>query len=250
MLKKRIYSTALLAAVFGIGAMVATSAQAHTDDESSYLAKRPPVVSLQSEAVTEVQQDTVTIYLATEFNEATQVKVDEQLRKVVDSVLAEAKKQTEIKVSSSGYQVYPTSDRKGAISGWRGRAELKLESTDIQAAGKLAAQLSDRMPVSRLSFSVSPQARAEYEKNLLKEAIDNFQARAQIISENMGFVTYRYKDVNVGGSGANYRPVMKQAMMASDSVGAAASAESLSLESGTENISVSVSGSIYLQNSK
>ena len=249
MVKKLTRSTVLvIAAMVASGSFVAV-AQASSSNDEAYLSKRPPVVSLQSEAITEVQQDTVSIYIAAEFNEPTQAAVDEQLRKAVDSVLTEAKQQDVVKVSSSSYQVYPTSNRQGSISGWRGRAELKLESQDIPAAGKLATQFSDRMSVSRLNFSVSPKARAEHEKALLKEAITNFQERAQVIAENMGFSAYRYKDVNVGGSGANYRPMARQAvMMASDSVGSAASKESLALESGTEDISVSVNGSIYLQN--
>jgi len=228
----------------GTGAALAHSEK---QDHDAHWAKRPPVISLQSEAVTEVQQDKVTIFLATEFNEATQAEVDQQLRKVVDSVIAEAKQQEVVNVSSSHYRVYPTSDRKGAISGWRGQAEIKLESTDIQAAGELATQLSDRMAVSRLYFSVSPEARAQYEKELLSDAIDNFKQRAQVITDNMGFASYQYKEVNVGGSGANYMPVGRSAMMASsDVMSSAPMQEKLALESGTEHISVSVNGSIYL----
>lgn len=250
MLKRLTFSTVVSFAALVASAPLITAAHAESKSEDTYVGKRAPIVNLQSEAIAEVQQDTVTIYLAAELGAKTQNEVDEPLRKVVDSVLAEAKQQKEVKVSSNGYRVYPTSDKDGSITGWRGRAELKLESTDIQAAGKLAAQLSNRMPVSGLQFSVSPQARATHEKALLQEAIANFQDRAQDITEKMGFSSYRYKEVNVGGTGSNYHPIPRQAMMASDSVGAVTYKENMALESGTEYINVSVNGSIYLQNGK
>lgn len=249
--KRTFSSKKAAAAVLAAYGMLALplSAMANEDDASKAL-QRPPVISLQSEAYAEVEQDTVTIYLAAEFDDALQTNVDKKLREALEAVLAEGRKQELVKVSSGNYRIYPNSDRKGAITGWRGRAEVQLESTNVAAAGELAAKMSKDMPISGLSFSVSPEARAKHEETLTEDAIKRFQSRAKQIATTMGYADYRLNEVNVGGSGGYYRPPVMRAMAADAGSFKAVSTESMPLESGTEQVSVSVNGSVYLLGGK
>lgn len=249
--KRTFSSKKAAAAVLAAYGMLALplSVMANEDDVSKAL-QRPPVISLQSEAYAEVEQDTVTIYLAAEFDDAQQSNVDKKLREALEAVLAEGRKQELVKVSSGNYRIYPNSDRKGAITGWRGRAEVQLESTDVAAAGELAAKMSKDMPISGLSFSVSPEARAKHEEVLTEDAIKRFQSRAKQIATTMGYADYRLNEVNVGGSGGYYRPPVMRAMAADAGSFKAVSTESMPLESGTEQVSVSVNGSVYLLEGK
>lgn len=204
-----------------------------------------PQAQLQAEANAEIAQDTVKITLATELSDTTQTAVADALSKALQDTMKQAKAdaqgKTAIKISSGNYRIWPMNDRDGKITNWRGRAEILLESTDFPAASELAAALSDRMPVDNLRFSVSPQARAKKEEALLQEAVQAFRDRAQALTQAFGFAGYTIKEINLGGSGARYESAPRMMAMA------AADKASVPLEGGTEMVSVSINGSIFLQ---
>lgn len=135
-------------------------------------------------------------------------------------------------------------DKDGNISNWRGRGEISLESQDFAAASELAATLTDLMAVSSVNFSLSPQARAAEEQRLLDQAAQAFRARAQALTDALGFASYTLRNIDLGGAGAQYEVAsrgMPQAAMF-------AAADSIPLEGGTETVSVSIHGSVFLQN--
>lgn len=204
-----------------------------------------PYAGLQAEAVTEVARDTVRITLAAEVRDSEQVEVAASLSRTVDSVMNQLNGQEGVKTYSGNFQVWPMNDRDGRISDWRGRAEVILESMDFELASKLAADVSDRMPIANLAFSVAPQERARYEAELLNQAADAFKARAQALTDAFGFDSYTIREIRLGGAGASYQPEGRRmmAMAADASVG-------VPLEGGTERISLSVEGTIFLHSSK
>src|SRR5690606_27703282 len=162
---------------------------------------RGPRASLNAQASTEIAQDTVQIVLAADLRADTQAKASEALNTRLDAVMAKAKGQKGIEARSGAYRIWPSTDQDGKISEWRGRAEIILKSRDFGAASQLAADLGSDMPIAGLSFSVSPEARAAAEKKLLAEAVEAFKARAQALTEALGFAAYRYDTVDLGGSG-------------------------------------------------
>src|SRR5690606_40994758 len=64
------------------------------------------------------------------------------------------------------------------VTGWRGRAEIILESKDFAAASALAGKLAEHMPIGGIAFSLSDEARNEEEKRLLTQAANAFRDRA------------------------------------------------------------------------
>lgn len=201
-----------------------------------------PQASLRAEASTEVVQDTVKITLASEVSATTQAAVAKALSKTLEAVMADAKGNPKVEVSSGNYHVWPMNDDKGKISNWRGRGEIFLKSTDFAAASELAGKLGDRMPIANLSFSVSPQVRAKQEQALLTEAVNAFQERAKALTDAFGFAGYSIRNIDLSGAGAQYRPAPRMAAMS-----AAADKVSVPLEGGTETVTLSISGSIFLQ---
>lgn len=231
--------------VMGI-AMVAAlfTLPAHAHDETASKTQYP-YASLQAEAVTEVARDTVRITLAAEVRDSEQAEVAASLTRTVESVMKQLKGQEGVKTYSGNFQVWPMNDRDGRISDWRGRAEIVLESMDFELASKLAAEVADRMPIANLAFSVAPKERARYEAELLSEAAAAFRDRAQALTDAFGFDSYTVREIRLGGSGASYQPEARRMMaMAADSGG------SVPLEGGTERISLSVEGTIFLHSSK
>lgn len=204
---------------------------------------KTPVATLQAAASARIAQDTVRITLASEVSDTSQTAISDALGKTMDSVMKQAKADTRVKVSSGNFRIWPMNDQDGKISNWRGRGEIYIESADFGAASQLAAALSDRMPISNLDFSVSPEARANKEEALLGEAAQAFRDRAQALTTAFGFTAYSIKEINLDGAGTRYESAPRMMSMAADKVG-------VPLEAGTETVTVSIRGSIFLNSAE
>ncbi|WP_345796035.1 SIMPL domain-containing protein [Castellaniella sp. MT123] len=226
----------LLALGAALAAPVAATAKAQGDDRPTR-----PQATLSAQASTEVQQDTVQVTLAAEVSDASQEKVSDQLNARLDSVMKQAQGHQGIEARSGAYRIWPMNDRDGRVSEWRGHAEILLQSRDFAAASRLAAQLADRMPIAGLTFSVSHDRQTAEEQKLLGQAVTAFKARAQALTQALGFAGYRLRSVDLGGAGdlpPSPGPRMMRAM-AADSAAAP-------IEGGRQTLSVSVQGTIVL----
>jgi len=207
-----------------------------------------PTLSLSAAATSEVAQDKVTITLANEIEGNDQAKLSQQLNQLLETTLAEAKRNTAVTARSGNYNVWANTDRNGRITTWRGRAELILESKDFGAASKLAGELSRQMAVSNVSFSLSREAREAAEKKLLTQAADAFLARAQAAAKAFGYSSYRVQNIELSGGGSAVpvpRPMVAMAK-SSFSSGSAAYADA-PLEAGQVTVTLSVNGTVSLQ---
>ncbi len=231
----RFLSSLLLCA--GILALVPAQAHGPRASETS------PRASLQAQAVAEVAQDTVRITLAAELADASRDTVSETLAATLQRAMARAKAQTTVKVTSGNTRIWPMNDREGRVSDWRGLGEIHLESTDFDAASRLAASLGDGMAITSVSFFVSARQRALEEQALLTQAAEAFQARAQALALALGYDGYRLRSVELGGSGAQFE--MAPRAMQAQAIQFKA-ADSVPLEGGTEMVTVSVQGSVWL----
>lgn len=234
----------LSGALVGIGAsllMLTASAQEGGVDHPA--AQPWPQLTLSAQASAEVPQDTVKITLASELVGASQAMVAAKLGKALDSVMKQAGADPKVTASSGNYRVWPVNDKNGKISNWRGRAEVILESADFAAASDLAGELSDRASIVNLAFFVSPRARAKQEQMLLTQAAQAFRERAQAATAAFGFSSYDVRTIDLNGAGASFQPSPRMMSMA-------AGKSPTPLEGGTETITVSVQGSIFLHSPK
>lgn len=206
-----------------------------------------PILNLDAQAYTEVDQDTVIITLQASRQSSEQSVVSKALSETVSAVLQEIKKQEKVKVSSGNYFVRPQHNKEGVITGWQGQSQLLLESTDMLAASELAAQYQDKMPVSNVSFTVSKKARYQAEQQLMIDVVEAFNQRAQTMVSALNYGGFEIKDMQLGSSGAVYRsPQAYNESMLMRSV----ASDSIPIESGTEDITLSLSGAIYLLDKK
>ena len=102
---------------------------------------------------------------------------------------------------SGSFTVYPSTDRDGRISAWRGRTEVVLESHDFAAASKLAGKMSSIDASRQRAFSLSPEAQRAAEQKLSTQAIDSFREQAQASAQAFGYSGYSIREVNVGHNG-------------------------------------------------
>ena len=222
----------------------------------------PPqnVLQLTAEASAEVQQDLLTITLATSRDGADAATVQTQLRQTLDAALVEARKAVragQLEVRTGAFSIYPRYSSKpvaagNSIVGWQGRAELVLEGRDIGAISQLAGRLGAVSPaagngltVVRVAFALSREARETAEAEVSTRAIGRFKVRAESYARQFGFAGYSLREVTVGGSEAvspfnpgNFRTMRAAAVPAAEEV--------QPVEAGKSTVSVTVGGSIQL----
>ena len=201
------------------------------------------VLSLSAQASAQVPQDVVNITLFYEQEAADPSSLTGTLNQRAEAALREAKGVDGVTAKSGSFTVYPSTDRDGKISAWRGRTEVVLESHDFAAASKLAGKMSSSMQVGSVAFSLSPEAQRAAEQKLVSQAIDSFRKQAQSAAQGFGYSNFTIREVNVGRSGAQPRPVM---MMQSRAMSADAKMAPIAMEAGTTTVTVDVSGSVQM----
>ena len=237
---KKNTTSARAAAVLLAGAAMAQSAFA----QSVIQAQPSGVLSLAAQASADVPQDVVDITLFYEQEAQDPASLTSVLNQRADAALRQAKGVDNVTAHSGSFTVYPSTDRDGRISAWRGRTEVVLESKDFAAASKLAGKMSDSMQVGSVTFSLSPEAQRASEQKLSTQAIASFKQQAQSSAQAFGYSGYAIREVNIGRNGSSPRPVM---MMAARSMSADAKMSApMALEGGTSTVTVNVSGSVQM----
>jgi predicted secreted protein len=202
------------------------------------------VLSLAAQASAEVPQDVVDITLFYEQEASDPASLTDALNQRADAALKQAKGVAGVSARTGSFSIYPSTDRDGRISAWRGRTEVVLESRDFAAASKLAGQMSSTMQVGNVAFSLSPEAQRSAEDKLSSQAIASFRQQASASAQAFGYSGYTIREVNVGRNGVAPRPVMMMSMRASGAE--AKSAAPMPIEGGTSTVTVNVSGSVQM----
>lgn len=198
-------------------------------------------VELQAEAQREVQNDLLNAVLYVEVEDASAATVADAVNTRINEALRSARDSKSVRVRTGNNQTYPVYSKGNTLQGWRGRGEIRLDSTDFQAASELIGKLQARMQLGNISFSVSPETRRNVENELITEAINRFKARAEIIKSALSGRGYKLQRLNIA-SGYN-APQPRLAMAR-----AAASAEVAApgLEGGVSQVSVHANGAIEI----
>lgn len=197
-------------------------------------------VSLRAEVSSEVAHDRMHVTLYSEAQHQDPAQLAAQTTRILNEALQRARKADGVIVSQGSRSSYPVYEEKGQkITGWRERAELRLESGDFAKLSGLTAELMNTLKMSGMSFSVSDPIRKQNEDALLKDAVAAFQARAQLATEALGGKDYKIISLNLS-NGSGYQPMMRSSSM-KFSMDAAPTPE---VEAGTRQVSVSADGVI------
>lgn len=210
-------------------------------------ARRAPELTLKAQATAQIPQDTVTITLVTEHEGKTQAEVGQKLTAALNAAMPGAKASETVQARNGAYSVWAMTNREGKVTGWRGRAEILLESRKFGDAAELAGKLADTMPVGNIVFSLSNEARAEQEGKLLAEAAQAFRDRALAAASAFGFKGYQIRKLDLGGGGDVY---MQRSPAPRYDGGVALSSMAkaeVPLQPDMVSVSVQVNGTVYLQ---
>ncbi|WP_334043517.1 SIMPL domain-containing protein [Burkholderia ambifaria] len=245
MTKKTALALSLALAAAVPVALTLVSPAAHAQAANPHFPEPAGVLSLSSQASADVPQDIIHITLFYEQQAKDPGSLTSALNQRADAALAQAKGVSGVTAHTGAFSVYPSTDRDGKISAWRGRTEVVLESRDFAAASKLAGQLSNQMQIANVEFSLSPEAQRAAEQKLTTEAIKSFRARADEAAKAFGYGSYSIRDVNVGG-GRNVQPYPRMMAMAAAPMDAKMSAP-IAVEGGKATVSVTVNGSVQMK---
>ncbi|KVH68669.1 hypothetical protein WL05_16215 [Burkholderia ubonensis] len=246
MTKKSALALSLVLAAAVPVALTVASPAAHAQAVNPHFPEPSGVLSLSSQASAEVPQDIIHITLFYEQQAKDPGSLTSALNQRADAALAQAKAVSGVTAHTGAFSVYPSTDRDGRISAWRGRTEVVLESRDFAAASKLAGQLSNLMQVANVEFSLSPEAQRAAEQKLTTEAIKSFRVRADEAAKAFGYNNYSIRDVNVG-SGRNVQPYPRMMAMAAPAMDSAKMSAPIAVEGGKATVSVTVNGSVQMK---
>ena len=202
-------------------------------------------ISLQANALREVDNDTMRATLYAEDEDANATKLADRINRVIAEGVRTAKQESKVKVTTGVYQTYPVYD-KTRIVRWRARSEIVLESRDFKVLSDLLGTLQGSLKLGGIGFSVSDEARRAIEDELTKEAIAEFRRRAELIATSFGASGFRIKDaaVNADGGMPPPRPMLMMAMRGKAEADAVAAP---AVEAGTSRLSVNVNGNVLLE---
>ena len=208
----------------------------------------PPqnVVQLSASGSVEVQQDLLSISMATTRDGPDAGTVQNQLKVALDTALAEAKKSAQpgqLDVRTGNFSLYPRYARDGKINGWQGTAELVLEGRDFARISTVAGKVQT-LTMGNVAFSLSREQRTKVEGEAQSIAIDRFKAKAADIAKGFGFGGYTLREVSVNANDQGFVP--RPRMMAMEAKAASSDAP-VPVEAGKSTVLVTVSGSVQLK---
>lgn len=228
------------------GAVLAAAvAVAHAQPPVPPLPPLQNVLSLSASASAEATMDVLSATLATSRDGADAAVVQGQLKQALDAALAEARlaaRPGQLEVQTGDFALYPRYGPKGAIEGWQGRAELRVEGRDSAAIAALAGRIQT-LAIAQVAHRLSREAREKLEAEVSAQAIARFRERAQAHAQQFGFGSFQIREVQVA-TGRDGGPV--PVMRARPAAAAAAAEEPLPVEAGKATVTATVSGSVQM----
>jgi predicted secreted protein len=208
------------------------------------LSERYNTIELSAEAQREVANDTLSAALYMEANGATAAEVANTLNRAINDALKQSAEVKAVRARSGNNQTWPLYNKAQQITGWRGRAEIRLESRDFTAAAALVGRLQSTLQLASLQFSVSPEARKAAENELITEAVAAFRARADVVRQALAGKGYKLRRLAISTGGfAPPRPLMARAMAAASAAEVAAP----QFEGGMSQVTVTASGAVEIE---
>ncbi len=200
-------------------------------------------ISLRAEVSQEVARDKMIVTLYTESQNSDPAKLAATITTAMNTALGQAREVKAVTLRQGSRNSYPIYDNKTQkITGWRERAELRLESADFPALSKLTGELLSTLKMDSTGSPPSPTAtRKASEDALLKDAVAAFKARAQLATDALGGKGYKIVNLNFNTNGYPQPYARGEMMMKAAAMDSAPTPE---VEAGTSQVDMSADGVI------
>ncbi|MBF7686944.1 SIMPL domain-containing protein [Acinetobacter rathckeae] len=202
------------------------------------------MVNIQAEASKDVHNDQMYAVLYIEKSSPQATALATQITQAMNQATALGQKYPEVKMETGQQSTYPIYDNDSQkLKEWRGRAEVRLTSTDFKAVSQLMSALQNTFQTESIQFNVSDQQRQLVENELMVMASQNFQKRAQLIAQTWQKNKYHLVNLDLRGNEQSF--IQPRMLMASSKM-MAASAPAQNFNAGDSKVSVTASGTIQL----
>ncbi|WP_180058581.1 SIMPL domain-containing protein [Acinetobacter sp. YH12227] len=233
-MRKIILSSALLASSLSLPALTQAAEALNYN-----------IVNIQADATRQVSNDEMHAVLYIEKSNKQPAELAAQINQLMSQAVNTARKYPSVKIETGSQTTYPIYDNDSRkLKEWRGRAEVRLESTDFKAASQLVSELQQNFQTQSISFSVSDAQRKKVENELMVEASKNFQQRAQTLSQAWNKSGYNLVNINLNTSNYGGQPVPRMAMMKAAAADAIPEQE---MAGGESKITVNANGTIQFK---
>lgn len=165
-------------------------------------------VDFNTEATREVGNDLLQAQMRLEVSDQSPARVAQLLNTTINAALDKAAAFPAVKAASGNYTTYPIYGKNNRLDGWRGNAQIRLESRDFKTAGELIGELQTSMQLAGVSFTVAPETRRRLEDELVGEGLAAFRKRAEAIRESLGGSGYKIVHVGINSGGYHPQPLM------------------------------------------
>lgn len=202
------------------------------------------VVNLDASARAEVANDLLMATLFVEKTNNDASKLAAEVNRTLNQAVRLVHDFPGVKIETGAQSTWPVYDAKNRLTGWRTRAELRVESKDFDAASRAIAKMESSLQLSGIQFVLAPDTATATENRLIDTALKAFDARADIVAKAMGARGWRAVNININaGNNRPPMPVMRAMAMKAD----AAEVAPQEFAGGDSEIVVNVNGAIQLQ---
>ncbi|OTG62090.1 hypothetical protein B9T29_08645 [Acinetobacter sp. ANC 3903] len=224
-----------------LAGVLSTTAFAQQTEQLNY-----NLVNVQAEATRQISNDEMHAVLYIERSKKQPAELSALITQLMNQAIAASKKYPQVKVETGAQSTYPVYDNDSQkLKEWRGRAEIRLESTDFKAVSQLISELQQNFQTQSIEFTVSDTKRKNVENELMVEASKNFQQRAQMLTSAWNKSGYQLVNLNLNTNNYYPQPVMMRANMAKFAGAEAADAQNVA--AGESKITVNANGSIQFK---
>jgi predicted secreted protein len=200
-----------------------------------------PEIELTVDAQQSAPNDLGRATLYVEMQDASPAELAVRVNNAVGTVLGIATRFSAVKTRTGDVSTYPVYGKTNRIESWRMRADVLLESRDISTLSELLGRLQTVAALGDVQLSAAPETRKRAEDEAIRAALEQFQSRARLVSEQMG---KSYRVISLVIDTGMRRPALRP-MLASRAMTAEAAAP-MAVSAGESNIEVVVRGKIAL----
>lgn len=201
------------------------------------------MINLSASAETEVSNDELSVQLQV-FEQGEQTaKLSDLVNTKTALVLDALKNFPDISAKTSNYNTRPIYDN-GKIKAWQVTQTISLKTADFAQMSKLIGDINSMAQIQSMQFGVSKAKTDEAKQSLIKQAINDFKTKAQLVANEFDESGYDLVSLSVDSGYQTPRPMMSQMMMADEA--SAKRGIPAALQGGSNTVSVTVSGTIQL----
>lgn len=200
-----------------------------------------PTVEFSAEAQQSAANDLILAVLYVERSGSDSATLAAEINRSLAAALETAATHGSVKTRSGAMSSAPIYAKEGGvrIEGWRMRAEIQLESRDLNAVSALIGKLQTRLALDRVTLQPAPETRRQASDAATVAAIHRFEQRAGLIAGALG-KSYRIQHLSLVDNAA--QPLRSPRMLAAP----AAMGGAIPLEGGESLIEVTAQGRIEL----